>query len=189
MQITKEQDIAAGEIVDLIADKIGTNRLIHPGTAISTGARLAGSFMFRSFNFNLKDIKPGTVCLSEQANEKGPMLIGVLGTTLSNFGLQLNKEAMSTTAKADSNLSFAESMNIVQEAAHEIMKRNKLNLEQMAYACAMATAFVIKESKTDLSIESGFHTAVYSFIEGSKTCPPVLGGEAPVKKGFFGFWK
>ena len=71
MKITNEQNKAAGQIVELIASKFGKNRKIHPGTAITAGARLSGSFIFRSFNFSLKDIKPGTVVLSEQANEKG----------------------------------------------------------------------------------------------------------------------
>ena len=63
MNIKPEQQIAAGEIVDLIAEKIGTNRQIHSATAIAAGARLAGSFLFRSFGFKLGDIKPGTAVL------------------------------------------------------------------------------------------------------------------------------
>jgi hypothetical protein len=174
MNITKEQNIAAGEMVELIADKLGVNRQIHPGTAISAGARLAGSFYFRSLNLNLKDIQPGSAVLSEQANEKGPLLINTLGITLSGFGINLDEDSISAASKAESEKSFLESLNILQDEAHEIMSRNKLTQEQMAHACAMATAFIIKACKADLSAESGFNTAVYGFIEGSKTYPPPL---------------
>lgn len=189
MNIANEQNKAAVEITELIANNFGTNRRIHPGTAISAGARLAGSFVFRSFNFNLNDIKPGTAVLSEQANEKGPILINVLGASLSNFGLNLDKDLISKSSKVDSNISFIETMNNIQSAAHDIMKQNNLNYEQMAYACAMATALIIKECKAELSIESGFNTAIYGFIEGSKTCPPLLNTNTSVKKRFLKFWK
>jgi hypothetical protein len=189
MNITKEQNVAAGEIVELIAEKLGANRQIDPATAISAGARLAGSFYFRSFNFDMKDIKPGSAVLSEQANEKGPLLINILGMTLSSFGINLDRDLISKTSKAESDISFLDSLNILQDKAHEIMSRNKLTQEQMAHSCAMATAFIIKECKADLSAESGFNTAIYAFIEGSKTYPPLLGGITQEKKSIFKFWK
>jgi len=69
------------------------------------------------------------------------------------------------------------------------MQQNKLDIEQMAYACAMATAFIIKECQKNLAVETGFHTAVYGFIEGSKTYPPDYGTIQHKKKSIFKFWK
>ncbi len=176
MNFTKAHDMAAGEIVELILDKLGENRQIHPSAAISAAARLAGSFYFRSFNVDLNNQKPGSAVLSEQANEKGPLLLNVLSLSLSSFGIKLDKNSIRTSSKVESDLSFLDSLTIFQEKAHEIMNRNELTLEQMAHACAMATAFIIKECESDLSVESGFKTAVYAFIEGIKTCPPLIGG-------------
>lgn len=174
MEIKKEQVAAAGAIVELIAEKFGSNRAIHPGTAISAAARLAGSFMFRSFGFNLTDIKPGTAVLSEEANEKGPVLINILGGSLINMGVTLDNEKINNSQNVSSTVSFTDSLQLIQQEAHEIMTRNTLSLEEMAYASAMATAFIIKECKNELPAESGFNTAIYGFIEGSKTCPPEL---------------
>ena len=174
MDITKPQHKAAGEIVELIAEKLGENRAIHPGTAIGSCARLAGSFLFRSFNFPMKNIAPGNVVLSEQANEKGPELINILGSTLSSLGVNIENEKFNESSKAESNLSFVDALNLLQDKATEIMNYNKLSFEQMAYSCAMATAFIIKECQHHLSVESGFTTAIYGFIEGSKTYPPEL---------------
>lgn len=172
MQITEEQNKAAGSIVELIANNVGINREIHPGTAIAAGARLAGSFLFRSFDLKLNNVSPGSAILSEEANEKGIVLIDVLGGTLDNFGVTPDPGKMKSASHAESNLSFLETLGRLQDQAQVIMNENSLDQEQMAYSCAMATAFIIKECQNDLAVESGFHTAVYGFIEGCKTYPP-----------------
>jgi hypothetical protein len=189
MQITEEQSKAAGLIVELIANTIGNNREIHPGTAIAAAARLAGSFMFRSFNLKLNNVSPGTAVLSQEANEKGPTLINVLGGTLNNFGVNPDPGKMNSASTVESNLSFLETLERLQDQAQIIMSQNNLSQEQMAYSCAMATAFIIKECRNDLPPESGFHTAVYGFIEGSKTYPPEYGTSSVKKKTIFKFWK
>lgn len=68
MDISERVNNATGAIVDLIANKIGQNRAIHAETAIASSSRLAGSFLFRSFNFNLAGLEEGSVLLSEEAN-------------------------------------------------------------------------------------------------------------------------
>jgi hypothetical protein len=62
----------------------------------------------------------------------------------------------------------------LQNKAAIIMNRNRLNFEEMAYSCAIATAFMINECQQDMPVESGFNGAIYGFIEGSKTYPPDL---------------
>jgi hypothetical protein len=189
MQITEKQNEAAGLIVELIANTIGNNRQIHPGTAIASAARLAGSFMFRSFNLKVNNISPGSVVLSEESNEKGPILINILGSALSSFGVNPDSEKLNSTSNVESNLKFLETLEILQDQARVIMNQNNLDQEQMAYSCAIATAFIIKECQNDLPPESGFHTAVYGFIEGSKTYPPDFGTAQVKKKSIFKFWK
>ncbi len=189
MQITEGQNKAAGSIVELIANRIGNNRQIKPGTAIAACARLAGSFMFRSFNLKLDNVSPGSVVLSNEANEKGTILINVLGGALSNFGVNPDQEKMNSTSNVESDLSFLETLERLQDQARVIMTQNNISQEQMAYSCAIATAFIIKECQNDLPAESGFHTAVYSFIEGSKTYPPDYGTSQSEKKSIFKFWK
>ena len=189
MQITEQQYEAANEIIELIAAALGKNRSIHPGTAISSCARLAGSFLFRSFNFPARNISPGNIVLSEQANEKGPVLINILGWTLSNFDINIDTSKVNEAAKAESNLSFIDTLNLLQNKAAIIMNQNKLNFEQISHACAMATAFLIKECQQDLPAESGFNTALYAFMEGSKTSPPELLNPTVKRKNIFRFWK
>jgi len=177
MQITEQENKAANEIVELIANELGKNRAIHPGTAIASCARLCGSFMFRSFNIQLKDITPGSAVLSEQANEKGVILFNILSWMLNNSGININKDKLSKFPEAESNLNVMDTLNLLQNKALIIMNQNKISFEEMAYACAMSTAFIIKECQQQLAVESGFNTAVFGFIEGSKTFPPPFTNE------------
>ena len=189
MQITEQQHKAAGEIIDLIAEELGEKRAIHPGTAITSCGRLAGSFLFRSFNLPTNNISPGTVVLSENANEKGPVLINILGWMLDNLNINIDSDKLKEFSHTESNLNFLDTLDLLQSRSISIMNQNNLSFEEMAYSCAMATAFIVKECQNDLKVEVGFNTAIYSFIEGSKTYPPEIQNTIPKKKNIFKFWK
>ncbi len=189
MQISKEQHRAAEEMLELIATALGKNRAVHAATAIASCARLAGSCMFRSFNHQMTTAAAGTVVLSEVANEKVPLLINVTGYTLDNLGITIDQKDLEKSVAATSNLGFLETLTLLQHKAAAIMDKNKLDYEQMAYACALSTAFLIKECERDLPAPAGFNTAIYGFIEGSKTYPPEFADTVPKKKSIFTFWK
>ena len=108
---------------------------------------------------------------------------------LSNLGVNIDSTRLNELSLTESNLNFLDTLNLLQSKAISIMDQNKLTLEEMAYSCAMATAFIIKECQNDLKVEVGFHTAIYSFIEGSKTYPPEIQSTTPKKKNIFKFWK
>lgn len=52
-------------------------REIYSTEAFSSTVRLAESFLFRSFNFKINEAKPGTIMLSEEANNKGSQLVNI----------------------------------------------------------------------------------------------------------------
>lgn len=172
MQITREQTNAAAEIADLITEHYSTNGQLNHANAISTAARLAGSCMFRSFHFQLTDVQPGSAVLSEQANEKGPALINILYGALSSFGAKVDSLKMDNAIVPDPAIPFVEALTPIQPAAFAIMKRHQLDFEQMAVSVTLATAFLIKEAEKDFPLNSGFNTAMYGFVEGTKTWPP-----------------
>lgn len=181
MQISEAQDNAAGEFVELIAARVGRERAIHPQTAIACAARLAGSLLLRSFNLNIAGVEPGSVILSNEANEKGPDLINVAGSMLDSMGVSLDREKLGQAPSEGGEqprLTVEQSLALLQDEALAIAKQNGLNLEQAAHAAAMATAFIVKESARSVSAEDGFNLAIYGFIEGSKTVPPPAGGGA-----------
>jgi hypothetical protein len=181
MEITKNQYDAVDDIVEMVVNVIGNgSREIDTTEAISSTARLAGSFLFRSFDFKIKDAKPGTIILSEEANIKGPQLMNITHAVLQNFGIQIDNDKMSNGNRKQSNSNFVDVIGKVQVPALEIMKKNNLSYEQMAQSAAIATAFVIQQSN-GISPEEGFETAIYHYIEGSKTNPPDFNSKSETK--------
>ncbi len=178
MEITYNQDRAVEEIVEMVVSVIGNgSRVIDTTEAISSTARLAGSFLFRSFEFKIDDAKPGTAMLSEEANTKGPQLVNLTYTVLQNMGVQIDNNKMSDVNQQQAESNFVDVIGKVQSPALKIMKKNGLNYEQMAQSSAIATAFIIQQSN-NITPEEGFGTAIYHYIEGTKTFPPEFSNES-----------
>lgn len=194
VNITPAQNKAAGELLDLIAAKVGKERAVHPETAISASARLSGSLLLRSFNLLLDTHEPGAILLSAEANEKGPMLINMLGAFLSASNVHLDKQKLSgqqVWRGEEPKLDFLSTLSQLQEPALEIGKNNQLSLEETAQAAALATAFVVKECAPQIGAETAFNVAVYGFVEGSKTVPPrrFSAQQVPHRaKSWYRFW-
>ena len=177
MQFSEAENKAAGEMVDLLATKLGSGRAVHSETAIASAARLAGSLLFRSFNLNVEALQPGTIILSNEANEEGPQLVSAMSAMLQHFGVALNCEKLGPEPSQRGGapeLSVVESLALLQEEALHIARSNGLELQKAALAAAMATAFVVKECAKSIGAEVGFNIAAYAFVEGCKTVPPAL---------------
>jgi hypothetical protein len=180
LNISEAQHNAAGEMVDLIAKRLGHGRAVHPETAISSTARLAGSLLWRSFGIKLDNAEPGTVVLSQDANDKGPMLVGILSACLANSTNPFDREKAQEVGKGeDSQFTVLQSLALVQDEAMKIAERNGLGLEEASQSAALATAFVVDQCAASIGAETAFNVAVYGFIEGTKTVPPALGDAQP----------
>ncbi len=191
MHISESQHKAAGQLVELIADRVGSGRAVHPETAIASAARLAGSLLLRSFNLNIQAVEPGTVVLSNEANEEGPHLVSIMSAMLQHFGLSMDSEKLRQLKRgAAPELSVVQSLSLLQEEAMGIARENGLELKEAAQAAAMATAFIVKECARDIGVETSFNAAAYSFIEGCKTVPPHVGPKSKSgdKKPWYKFW-
>lgn len=194
MQISEAQNKAAGQFVDLVASKLGSGRAVHSETAIASIARLAGSLLFRSFNLNVHTAEPGTVVLSNEANEEGPQLMGILSAMLPYFGIALDNEKLGGEASmrgAAPELTVVESLALIQADALQVIETNGLKLKEAAQAAAIATAFIVKECSRDLGPEICFNIATYGFIEGCKTVPPNVAKDhstSSKKKPWYKMW-
>lgn len=192
MSFSKAQHQAVSELVDLIAAKVGDGRAVHPETAVSSAARVAGSLLLRSFGLPLQDLQPGSVVLSDEANEKGPALVNALGGYLASAGVQLRQEELSGTVARrgeQPRLTIVQSLDLLQDGALKIAARNGLGLDEAARAAAVATGFIVKECAERIGAEAGFNIAAYGFVEGTKTVPPRLAGSAErAGKPWFKFW-
>lgn len=193
MQISEAQNKLAGQLVDLVASSLGAGRAVHPETAVACSARLAGSLLLRSFNLNIETVEPGTVVLSNEANEQGPQLINILGAMVARFGVPLDAKKLHGQPNArgrDPELTVLQSLQLLQDKALELVSRSQLSLVEASHAAAIATAFIVKECAKDISGEVGFNIAAYGFIEGSKTAPPRKTSRPPEskKKPWYKLW-
>ena len=180
---------AAGAMAEVFAAKLGANRAVHSPTVIAAGARMAGTMLLRSFGFDTAKMEPGAAVLSDQANEQGPVLINILGNMLTHYGVPLDKTKFETVGRGEEPKLGVNAMQELLEAElTAIRERFGLDLVGGAQACALTTAWLVKECAQQIGAEVGFNIAVYGFIEGSKTVPIPL--NAPSKKRtWFQFWR
>ena len=142
---------------------------------IGSAARMAGSFLLRSFGLPLTGIQPGSVVLSEQANQQGPRLIQILGAVLENIGVKLDSSRLSASQRTTrgQKASFLETQKALETPFGAIRQKYGLSDGETADAVAVATAVLIKNCASLLDPHVGFGLAVYGFIEGAKTAPAV----------------
>ena len=169
-----EQHIKAASVFATITTAtLKTERGVHAETAIAGTARMAGTFLFRSFNFPLKETTAGQVVLSEQANEEGPRLIQILGGVLEQMGVKLDKDKLEEAPGPENQplLDFLETQKRLEPQYAAIQASLGLSLQEAATAAAIATALLIKQTAQILDPHIAFGIAVYGFIEGTKTVP------------------
>ena len=189
MEVLEKQNIAAGSAVDLISSRLGADQGVHPETAIACSARLAGCMLLRSFQFDLEKHEPGSILLSPEANDKGPQLVNILGSMLENFNVTLDRSKLGAEKGEEPKLTYLETMDIFQNDVLGILEDNRLDFERGAQALAMATAFIVKECSKKIGSETGFNSAAYGFIEGSKTVPLLLqSNNSSKKKPWYKVW-
>jgi hypothetical protein len=174
--LSQQQIQAAQQFVRITTETLKTERGVHAETAIAGAARMAGTFLFRSFNFSLEGAKPGQPVLSDQANEQGLRLIQILGSVLEHVGVELDKDKLGKTPVPENRplLGFLETQKHLEPKYSTIKLRLGLSLQDAADSAAAATALIIQQSLPVLDPNVAFGIAVYGFIEGSKTVPEAI---------------
>jgi hypothetical protein len=178
MASLKQQQVdAAEEFVSAAIDALKTERGIHVETAVAGLARMAGTFLFRSFDFPAAGIQPGQVVLSGNANDEGPRLVELLGGVLAHIGVVLDDGKLGGAPDPENqpDQTFVETQKRLEPAFLKIKERHGLSPHEAAEAGAVATALMIQQCARALDPHIAFGVAVYGFIEGSKTAPdPVV---------------
>jgi len=176
MKNKTEMDAAAKETYTLLVSKLQKVASVHVGTLVSTAARLAGASLYRSFNYKDGEIPPGTVVLSEEANQEWPKLMYMLLATLKANGVEVDetKLVMDTPKQYAPQKGILEMQAGLQEPFNQIMRKHGLDYRQGAIVGANACAIAILKSRllVDPHITCGL--AALGFIEGSKTAPAPL---------------
>ena len=149
---------------------------LHPETLIISSARMAGSLMYRSFNYDVS-VKPGQTIMSEQANLSRPKLKNVMYVTLRQLGNQIadddvNRDYLSSEY---SQLTFKETHDLLAPTFLDYCKATSMAFEEAAFAAAIASAILVHDCRPVYSMDKGSALAIYGFGEGVVTGPfPLL---------------
>lgn len=180
--LTKEQQDAAQKFVGLAIEAFKSETGVHAETTIAGTARMAGTFLFRSFAFPIVSIQPGQAVLSDAANEQGPKLIQALGNVLAHIGVELDKSKLGANRDPEHQplADFLATQKRLEPGFSQAMQALGLSYVQAAESAAIATAILIKQCIPVLDPNVAFGIAAYGFVEGSKTAPDpvVLAGSA-----------
>lgn len=146
---------------------------IHPATAIATAARMAGTYLFRSFGLQVDDVKPGDAVLSRQAAEQEGELVRTALTVLARLGMQVTPPEPETAAQKQNQplLPFLRTQPHAERLLLPLREQHGLTDLQAAHVAAAATALLVRQFAKVLDPGIGFSVAAYGFIEGAKTAP------------------
>ena len=164
---------AAQEFANITIDTLTDEKGVHAETAIAGVARMAGTFLFRSFDLKIEGIKPGQVVLSENANEQGPRLIQILSAVLTQVGIELKNELLSESPNSENQpaLTFLDTQELLEPRYQEKRSDFGLSLHEAAESAAIAAALLIHHFSKVIDPNIAVGIAVYGFVEGSKTAP------------------
>jgi len=191
-QIEKKHFDAAGAMAEVFATLLGKDRAVHPETVIASAARMAGTMLFRSFGFDTSTMPPGACVLSEEANERGPELANIVAMMLEQYGLQADKNKLTAGNRGEPpKLTVLETQTVLGADLEHIRQQHQLSLDDGARACALTTAWLIRECSPQIGPEVGYNVAMYGFIEGTKTVSYSDEKRKPRKKkrAWYQFWK
>jgi hypothetical protein len=171
--LTKNQLAAAQEFANAAVATLKLPGGIHPGTVVAATARMAGTYLFRSFNLHLPGAEPGQAVLSIEANEQGPILIQIAAGILSQVGIKLDntQAGKPTETKHKPTQPFLDTQRKLEPVYAPIKDRFGLSTQEAAHAAAVATALLIRHCAKVMDPNVAFGIAAYAFIEGAKTAP------------------
>ena len=162
---------AADPIVELLARRLGEGGTVDAVDIIAAASRMAGTMLFRSFGLDTGAMEPGAVVLSEQANEKGPALINTVLVMLERMGVTVDHAKLNSGRLNPPTMTVLQTQALLDDELLAIDRRHGLTPAACAQACAVATAWLIKQCADQIGPEAGVDLALYGIIEGSKTVP------------------
>ena len=101
----QENRVAAATDVMKLFDRCfkPTEQDVHVETVLFSAACLAGTSLFRSFGYS-QNTEPGSVILSDQANQAGSNLLNMFMFFIQNYGVTLKPDQSQTLLPVLTNL-------------------------------------------------------------------------------------
>jgi hypothetical protein len=157
---------------------VAENGSAHAGTVLSAGAWLAGTSLYRSFNYK-NDVAPGMVVLSLLADQEYPKLLNVFSAFCKRNGIDVMARPLVTQfpEKDKPQLKIEQVREEFQDQYHEIMQKYGLDYLDEAMAGMVVCSIVFQHHVTvvkdiDPYIATGL--VAMGVVEGAKTAPAPL---------------
>jgi hypothetical protein len=173
----QEKRVAAATDVMKLFDRYfkPTEQEVHVETVLYSAACLAGTSLFRSFGFS-QSTEPGSVILSDQANQGGSNLMNLFMFFIQNYGVTLQPDqlAITFTDTSKPKMTILQVQENLQDSYHAIMEKHGLSYLDGARAgivvCSMLYGHHCANRK---DIDLGFGAGIIGrgLIEGAKTSP------------------
>ena len=167
------RDVPA-EFYQAAINKLQDKNGVHAETAIAGLARIAGTFLFRSFELSVVNLKPGSPVFSDIANTKGPQVVDTLIGWLEKMNVPRRRRAGTTHLDAKPHLSLMETQLLLEPGIDAIRLRHGLAYEPAAHLVMIAAGVAIMNCANVLDTGTAFDVAVYALVESSKSVPPAL---------------
>ena len=154
---------------------------VHPATVVAGCARMAGTYLFRSFELALPGVSPGDAVLSEQANQHSPMLIQTTANVLATLKVSVADRPpdVPSTPNTRPAKEFLATQRVLEPVFEPGRERYTLTMREAAQAAAIATAILINHFTKHLDANVAFGVAVQAVIEGCKTAPDPVQRSTP----------
>src|SRR6202022_4117201 len=114
--LSKPQMDAAQAFANAAVAALQDGGKMHAGTVVAGSARMAGTYLFRSFGLELRGVKPGQAVLSEPANVQGPVLIRIAAGILDRLGIKLDSAAAGAPAESPHQQEFLQTQKTLERA-------------------------------------------------------------------------
>jgi hypothetical protein len=186
-ELQKKRYEAAMEFLALLQRKyLSKDGKAHAGTVLSSAAWLAGTSLYRSLGYQA-DPPAGTLMLSDQVNEKWPVLLNVFLYYCQKNGFDLKPDQLDLKAGPEHqpHEEIEKVQAQFQDQYNEIMKKHGLDYWNGALAGMIVCAIVFHyHCQVTRDIEPGTAAGIVSVgvVAGAKTVPPPLGSGGPVKQ-------
>jgi hypothetical protein len=179
-EMQKKRYEAAMEFVKIFRERIPlVDGKPHAGTVLSVAARLAGSSLFRSLNYE-KSITPGVVVLSNEVNDAWPQLMNLFAFYCKQNGTDVMSKPMVTKfPELDKpRMELEQVLAEYQDQFHDVMMKHGLDYLNGARAGMVICSILFEyHYKTARDIDPFVATGIIAMgvVEGAKTTPPPLG--------------
>ena len=189
--LQKNRADAAAEVLGIFDRHFRTPQGSHPGTVLAAAAWLAGTSLYRSFEY-AQTAEPGTVMLSEKANQAFPRLLDLFTYYMSKSGTQIKPDQfiLETPDTFKPTKTILEIQEAHQDEYNAIMKKHNLDYLDGARAGIIACAMLfnyhcVKRQDLDPRLAAGIISM--GIVTGAKTVPMPLGqkmqSQAPAPAG------